>query len=157
MSKHLNNGNCDKCDSIFDTYPDFHAGLRAWFKAFQKQSPDAHISEAGRGPAKQEEAFKAGTSKAHYGESSHNYNAAFDVFRLTVQNGASWDPTWFRNIYQSAVIAHNTNTQTDFKINWYGSPMAKFKELPHSEVDNYKELIKQGTLHLVEPLPIKKA
>lgn len=151
---HVNNGKCDVCADLFNKYPNFHIGLRLWFNEFQKANPDAHISCAGRGHDAQEECFKKGTSKAHYGQSSHNLNAAIDVFRLTVQNGASWDQTWFRNVFQTAVIAHNTSSSTTFKINWYGSPLAKFKELPHSEVDNWKELVIEGLLHLVEPIPV---
>lgn len=152
MSKHTNSGDCSKCDELFDLYPNFHAGLRNWFKAFQKSNPDGHISCAGRGKDAQEAAFKAGTSKAHYGQSSHNVNAAIDVFRLTVQQGASWDPTWFRNNIQTAVIDHNIDPKRSFSINWYGSPMAKFRELPHLEVDNWHELVKNNELQLTEKL-----
>lgn len=150
MSKHTNNSNCDKCDEIFDTYPGFHQGLRDWFKAFQKKTPDAHISCAGRGKDAQEAAFVAKTSKAHWTQSSHNYNCALDIFRLTQAGGASWDAVWFRDKVGSAVFNQNCAPNKTFSVNWYGAPHAPFRELPHCEVDSWKDLLAQALIKLVE-------
>lgn len=139
MNKHVNNGNCEKCDDLFALFPGFHPGLQQWFKAFQKKNSDGHISCAGRGSVDQEAAFTAGTSKAHWGQSSHNYNLALDIFRLTL-NGASWDRPWFRDRVGTAVFSHNATPDKQFTIDWYGKPGAKFPELPHCEVENWKGL-----------------
>lgn len=144
--KHLNNGDCGKCDDIFNRYPGFHPGLRAWFKQVQKEDPTAHISAAGRGKVEQEAFFEKGASRAHYGQSAHNYNAAIDIFRL-IHTGADWSPPWFRSSIQPRVEKHNAQIDTlVFKITWYGMPGSKFFELPHVEVSGWKNL----NLKLVE-------
>lgn len=139
LPKHVNNGNCPRCDIIFDRYPGFNAYLRQWFKDLQAQHKDAHISCAGRGKKEQEEYFLKGTSKARYGQSAHNYNAAIDLFRLE-QNGASWARNWFENIVLPAVKAHID------RLNWYGLPGSPYFELPHIELRDWKKL----SLKLVE-------
>lgn len=136
---HTNNGNCPKCLEIFSKYPKFHAGIKAWFFALQKKHPDAHISCAGRGKIDQEVAFQRGASKAHYGQSSHNYNAAIDIFQLK-DNAAVWDKTWFNDTVAKELIP---------ELKWYGAPGAKFYELPHVELSNWRDFIGSG-LKLVE-------
>lgn len=145
--KHLNNGDCPKCELIFNKYPGFHEGLKAWFKDIQKNHPEAHISAAGRGKADQEEFFKKGTSNAHYGQSSHNYGLAIDIFKLH-DSGAEWPKEWFTAVVRLAVITNNKDGA--FKINWYGEPGSPYYELPHCEVANFKELIANGKAKLVE-------
>lgn len=137
--KHVNNGNCDKCDEVLDRYPGFHEGLRLWFKAMQKKHPDAHTSCGGRGKADQEDAFIKGTSRAHYGQSAHNYNLAIDIFRLTL-NGAEWPRLWFRDVVGTAVIKNNADPDRKLVITWYGMPGSKFFELPHCEVESWKSV-----------------
>ena len=138
MAKHVNNGDCEKCDEIFDRYPGFHAALRSWFKTLQKKVTDAHISCAGRGYEEQEEAFQKGLSRAHYGQSAHNYNGAIDLFRLTLPGGASYDKPWFRDKVGSAVFRNNADPEAKVELNWYGKPGASFYELPHVEVQTWK-------------------
>jgi hypothetical protein len=145
-AKHTNNGKCKKCELIFNRYPGFHPGLKNWFFQLQANYPEAHISDAGRGKATQEEYFKKGSSKAHYGQSSHNFNAAIDIFKLHI-NGAEWPRDWFKAVVKVAIDAHNA--VATFKIKWYGEPGSKFYELPHCEVDGWKN---DPTLTLVEPL-----
>lgn len=142
--KHTNNGDCLKCEEIFNRFPGFHQGLKTWFKQIQKNNPDAHIAAAGRGKVEQEQYLKAGTSKASYGKSAHNWNCAIDIFRMH-QNGAEWPKSWFSEVIEKAVDEHN-KTAT-FKITWYGKPGSKFYELPHCEVSDWK---KDTTLKLVE-------
>lgn len=145
-ARHINNGECDKCDLLFRRYANFHPGLRLWFRSLQFQNPDAHVSCAGRGMADQEAAFRAGWSRARWKKSAHNYNVALDLFRLT-QFGLAYDVPWFRDIVGKAVDKHNLDTKKEFAIKWYGAPNSKFFELPHVEVDGWPSL---GTLVLVE-------
>ena len=136
--RHVNTGNCEKCDQIFNRYPGFHQGLRNFFKNLQKNNPEAHISCAGRGRKDQEKFYKSGASRAHYGQSAHNVNMALDVFKLH-HTGADWSTEWFIHTLGKAIESHNTNTE-DFKIKWYGTPGSKFLEYPHCEVENWKNV-----------------
>jgi hypothetical protein len=139
MTRHTNNGDCKKCDEIFDRYPGFDTSLRSWFKSLQRDVPDAHISCAGRGRVDQEDAKKRGASNAHYGESAHNYNLAIDIFRLH-QLGAEWPQSWF-----TEHIAPRLTKELLF--DWYGAPGSEFFELPHVQVRSWKKL---AQLKLVE-------
>lgn len=152
--KHVNNGKCDKCEELMMKFPNAHQGLWQWFQGLQKKHPESHISCFGRNSADQEDAFRKGTSKAHYGQSSHNYSCAIDIFRLT-HLGAEWPKSYFTNEIQTELIKHNTDASKGFIINWYGKIGSKFYELPHFEVENWKELVKEGKAHLVEPDPSK--
>lgn len=146
-AKHVNDGKCPKCELIFTKYPGFHQGLKDWFLQIQTNHPDAHISAAGRGKLEQEEYFKKKTSKAHYGQSAHNAGLALDIFKLHGM-GAEWPNDWFQAVIKPAVDSHNA--VASFKINWYGAPGSEFYELPHCQVQNWKELVKNGKAKLVE-------
>lgn len=147
--RHLNNGKCPKCEQIFNKYPGFHQGLKDWFQKVQVNNPEAHISGGGRGKLEQEEYFQKKTSKAHYGQSAHNANSACDIFKLH-DNGAEWPKLWFAAVIKPAIDSHNA--AATFKIKWYGAPGSAFYELPHIEVENWRELLKNNRIQLVEPL-----
>ena len=138
--KHVNNGKCPKCQEIFNTYEGFNTDLRAWFESLQDSHPSAHISCAGRGKAKQEEAVAKGASRAHYGESAHNFNCAIDLFVMQVGVDL-YDRKWFMEIIEPNLEPF---------LNWYGKKGAKFYELPHIEVLDWRDLVKQGLAKLVE-------
>lgn len=141
--KHRNNGRCQRCLQIINSYPGFHHGLRDWFTALQGlYLPEVHVSEAGRGRARQEQLKKAGASRASYGESAHNYNAALDLFE---QGGDSSS-----NIYEKKWFNEKMKPHLGELVNWYGHPGSSFYELPHVEVKNWKELVTRGDLKLVE-------
>ena len=141
MSLHKNTGRCEYCQKVFDRYPGFHPGLRAWFEGVQNTTPDAHISCAGRGRMDQEAAFHRRASKAHYGQSSHNFNSALDIFREAPTVEEMYDAEWFSEFIQSAL------TQD---LDWYGAPGAKFFELPHVEIRGWEALKGLGEITLVE-------
>ncbi len=139
--KHDNSGKCVKCLEIILRYPGFHEGLRNWFLDFQYMHPEAHISCAGRGKDDQEALFQRKASRAHYGESAHNYNAALDLFENTGKTSEIYETEWFHRILALAL--------PDW-VTWYGRPGSKFYELPHIEVAAWKELKEKGDLRLVE-------
>ena len=140
--KHTNNGNCAECAELFDAYRGFFEPLRAWFEAFQKAHPEAHISCAGRGRQQQEDAYNHKLSRAQYGESAHNWNIAIDLF---VNYAADiYDKTWFNTVLKNALTPD---------IEWYGEPGAQFWELPHCEWRSWRDLRDQGLIELVEPMP----
>ena len=140
---HINNGACPKCQEIVNRWPGFHLDLLEWFKGLQKNTPEAHISHAGRGREEQEFYFKNKASRAHYGESAHNYNCALDIFKLLL-TGANWDRNWFYDVIYPAVKA------CKIPLKWYGEPGSKFFELPHVEVAEWRVLAQQGKVKLVE-------
>ena len=137
---HANNGSCPKCQELFDKYPDFNHDLREWFEDFQGKHPSAHISCAGRGRIEQESDFHRGASKAHFGQSAHNYGCAIDLF--VMQSGLDlYDKNWFET-----VLAPNLEPW----LEWYGAPGESFKELPHVEVRSWKSMVDDHLVLLVE-------
>lgn len=138
--KHLNNGSCEKCETIINAYPGFNSILYTWFKGFQRLKPEAHIAYAGRGKADQEQAYNTGHSKAHFGQSAHNYNMALDLFKLTLE-GASWDAEW----YKQAVAPH---VALNHALKW-GGTFKSIVDLPHVEIDGWEDLVKTGKAKLV--------
>lgn len=141
MSLHDNSGKCGYCFSIFNRYHGFDEGLRTWFEGLQEMSPEAHISCAGRGRMEQEAAFHKGASKAHYGHSSHNFNAAIDVFKFAATVDEMYDRLWFHEVIAPAL---------NHSLKWYGATGAVFYELPHIEVNDWQDRAKKGELVLVE-------
>lgn len=133
-------GHCLHCARLFNTYPNFNDELRTWFSALQIENPELHISCAGRGKIEQEALFQRGATKAHYGHSSHNFNAAFDVFFL-IDGNYNLDAARFSLVIVPALYP---------SLTWYGSPKAIFYERPHIELASWKELVSSGQLVLVE-------
>ena len=149
--KHINNGSCDKCEELFNAFPNFCQPLKDWFLKTQAKVKDCHISQAGRGKVDQEADFTAGKSKAHYGQSSHNYNAAVDIFQLTADGKAAWPELWFRDKVGTAVYSNNCDPEKKLTLNWYGAPHSPFRELPHIEWADWNSAAHHGDLPLVEP------
>lgn len=140
MSLHTNNGSCLGCAKIFNRYPGFYQPLRNWFMEFQRANPEAHICWAGRGEVDQELFFERGSSDAHWGESSHNYNIAIDIFPL-INGKANWDPAWYDKKIPPALTPC---------LEWYGAPDAKFRERPHIQWRGWRALRDAGLIKLVE-------
>lgn len=134
---HVNNGNCRKCDAIFDAYYGFNHDLRGWFKQIQRRYVEAHISCAGRGKEAQEQAVLDRRSRAHFGQSAHNFNAAIDMFC----NGKElYDPAWFKVVVEDNLTPN---------LIWYGRPNSHFYELPHIELAGWGKLVSERKLKLV--------
>lgn len=141
--KHTNDGACLKCAEIFARYPGFDAQLQGWFQSFQRAHPEAHISCAGRGRELQESYKAAGASRAGYGDSAHNYNAAIDIFEQQGERANIFERAWFDRVLAPEV-------RKCAWLNWYGEPSADFPELPHVEIAGWRPLAKQNSLTLVE-------
>lgn len=142
--KHVNSGACAKCNEIMARYPNIYQPLRDWFKGFQAEHPEAHISCAGRGRDDQDMLFRRRASRAKYGQSAHNYNAALDIFELTSVQKDIYETKWFIDVLSKEIPDWMT---------WYGWPGSKFYELPHVEVENWKELATKGILKPVDGEP----
>lgn len=108
---------------------------------FQNKNPEAHVSCAGRGEMDQEACFIRKASKARWGESSHNYGAGLDLFENSGNPKDIYEKNWFQ-----VVLA----PQLPEWMTWYGAPRSKFYELPHVEVTDWRQLVKDGKLKLVE-------
>lgn len=141
MTAHDSTGLCLKCLEIINLYPGFNQDLLKWFEDFQFDVREAHVSCAGRGRIDQEAAFHRGASRAHYGQSAHNYGAALDFFALIPGETTIYPVKWFQNVLGPAV--------PDF-CEWYGAPGAAFPELPHVQIKNWKDLRAKGLVKLVE-------
>lgn len=141
--KHLNNGNCPQCELILNRYSGIYQPLYTWFKTLQKIYPSAHVSCAGRGQLDQEACFIRGASKARYGESAHNANAALDLFELDGDKANIYEKEWFNKVLVPNI--------PDW-LRWFGVKNAKFYELPHVEVLNWRFMLSKGQLKLVEPI-----
>lgn len=138
---HANNGNCLKCEWVFSRYPGFYQPLKDWFKSFQSRHQEAHISCAGRGELDQEAAVINKVSRAHWGESAHNYNAAIDLFELRDGSTNIYERDWFENILKPELQPF---------LNWYGAPGSPYNELPHVELKDWRNLVRVGALSLVD-------
>lgn len=141
MSLHHNSGFCEHCQLIFNRYSDFNASLMGWFFKLQKEHPEAHVSCAGRGRQDQEALFLKGATKAHYGHSAHNYNAAIDLFEMSGDKSNIYERKWFRDVIAPRLPEY---------FLWYGTPLAEFYELPHVELRGFKGMVARGELKLVE-------
>lgn len=140
MNHHSNTEVCPKCEELFAKYPGFAGDLRTWFSDLRKRCPEAHISCAGRGAADQNDCLRRGVSRAHWGQSAHNYNAAVDIFVMAGKS-ATWPTDWFiRNVGQRLTP----------RLKWYGEPGSSYYELPHVEVADWRDQAAKGNFRLVE-------
>lgn len=110
---------------------------------FQAKHPEGHVSCAGRGYVDQEACFHKGASKAHYGESAHNYNCAIDTF-VMLCGKTIYDAIWYRDVLAPTIPAF---------LSWYGAKGAPYFELPHIELRDWRRLRDSKVLSLVEPVP----
>lgn len=141
MMSHTNEpGLCPKCEELFDAYPGFHEELRTWFNALRVEHPEAHISKAGRGKVEQDALFARGATRARYGQSAHNVNAALDLWENR-EGVYTLSQIWFHGVIAPALYP---------SLEWYGKPGSSFYELPHVELKNWKDLVSSGQLKPVE-------
>lgn len=142
--RHVNTGKCPKCEEIKNRYPGFDQDMWTWFKLLQASHPEAHISCAGRDEHEQNILFGRGASKAKWGQSAHNYNAALDLFVILPGSTDIYPVAWFNNVL-APLIPHF--------IQWYGAPGSKFFELPHVEKRQWRDQVIMGKLTLVNSQP----
>jgi hypothetical protein len=127
--------------TIIKRFDGINPRLLNWFFIMQANHPEMHVSEAGRDQETQEEKFKQKASRAHWGQSAHNYNCAIDVFCILDGSHDIYDEKWFHEVLAPEIPDY---------LEWYGAPGAEFYELPHLEIRGWKELVKKGFAVLVE-------
>jgi peptidoglycan L-alanyl-D-glutamate endopeptidase CwlK len=127
--KHVNADKCPRCE---ETLKKVHPDLARWVGVLRSTHKDAHVSCGYRGEAEQEAAFKAGNSKARFGQSPHNLvpAQAVDFFRLTQSGGASFDAPFYRDTI--APIARAAG------LTW-GGDWKSFKDMPHVEMPDWRK------------------
>lgn len=128
---HVNSPLCPSCEEKLKTA---HPTLMSFAKTFRTANLDAHVSCSTRSKEDQEAAFAKGTSKAHYGQSAHDFTPALalDWFRLTQANGASFDSVWFKDKLAPAARTAGLVWGGDFR---------SIHDLPHVELSNWKALV----------------
>lgn len=109
---------------------------------------DFSIVETVRDRTAQENAFELKASRAHYGESAHNYHPAFacDVYPYPVprrqdkglividDNSPAWDKMINTFKAKAALLGINITCGIDFKT---------FRDAPHIELADWKERVKE--------------
>ena len=127
---HSNAGECVLCaEKLKGVHPD----LATWFLDLKHRFPDAHISWGFRNKADQERMVAEGKSKAHFGQSKHNYtkdgkpcSEALDLFALD-DNGAACFPYWY---YEAIWLDIKKNDELiEWAWNW-----KSFKEADHFQL-----------------------
>lgn len=116
-----------------------HPLLQKLFNTVEAENPALkfQVNESRRGRTDQEIAFKKGNSKAHYGQSAHNYSPsiAVDVYPLPIQ---------FKNLkpYKDlAAVVEATAKKLGIKIRWLGPVMGDY---PHYELHPWREWAKKS-------------
>lgn len=113
------------------------------------KSVDFVILDAQRGRAEQEKAFKAGNSKAHFGQSAHNYipAVALDLCPSPIDFN---DAAKFRSIAKTVMAAAK---KLDIPIRWGGDwdmdgdwKDERFLDWGHFELNPWREWAKKSTL-----------
>jgi peptidoglycan L-alanyl-D-glutamate endopeptidase CwlK len=102
------------------------------------------INDAQRGRAEQEHAYQNKTSRAHFGQSAHNFKpaVALDIFPKPVQF-SKWQP------YQMfAKEFLSTARKLGIAITWGGS-WTKIKDGPHFELSDWQSRVKRGEVKLI--------
>ena len=138
---HQNSGNCAECVSIFNKYPGPNITLFGWFFDVQSKIPEFHASCVGRGQIDQEACFARGATRAHWTQSSHNFNCAVDTWFL-IDGQYHLEEIYFKKIIPFIID----------DIAWYGDPHSNggFYERPHYEMKNWHSLVVNGLARLVE-------
>lgn len=95
-----------------------------------------------RDKTEQEEAYSNGNSKAHFGQSAHNYNPSFavDVYPYPVpkkqgkidDNSKEWD----KMIYAFKSVANKMGIEITCGIDW-----KSLKDKPHIEIKNWQKIV----------------
>lgn len=141
--KHQNNGACEKCAQIAHKYAGgVWSDLWNFFLIHQAAHPEFHISCASRDEVDQEAAFQRGASRAHFGQSAHNYSPALalDTFFL-IDGKAQWPKEKYEQIFGDDALP-------EF-LKWYGEKGAAFYELPHFEMVDWRDIVARGDSKLV--------
>jgi peptidoglycan L-alanyl-D-glutamate endopeptidase CwlK len=114
---------------------------------------DCTVLDSERGKAAQEKAFNAGNSKAHFGQSPHNYTPSIAVD--VVPYPLDWnDLAAFRKLGK---VVKAKAKELGIPINW-GGDWRSLKDFPHYELSPWRDWAKKsaliGTAAKAKPVPV---
>jgi peptidoglycan L-alanyl-D-glutamate endopeptidase CwlK len=116
-----------------------HPELQRLFNTVETENPNLkfQVNESRRSRKDQETAFLKGNSKAHYGQSAHNWtpSIAVDVYPLPIQYK---DLKPYRAL---AAVVEATAKRLGIKIRWLGPIMGDY---PHYELSPWREYAKKA-------------
>jgi len=123
-----------------------HPLLQKVVQQFQIDFPNVQfqINDAQRGRAEQEQAYRNKTSRAHFGQSAHNYKpaVALDIYVKPVQF-AKWAPyQMFAKEFLSSAA------KVGVSLTWGGS-WTSIKDGPHFELSDWQARVKRGEVKLL--------
>jgi peptidoglycan L-alanyl-D-glutamate endopeptidase CwlK len=104
--------------------------------AADPKCPAFQILESQRGRQAQERAFALGHSRAHFGQSAHNFQPA--VALDVVPNPLDWNDLDSFNALGAFVMAKSM--VLGIQITW-GASFKKLKDYPHYELSNWRDLV----------------
>src|SRR5690349_12542941 len=102
---------------------------------------DCKVLDAQRGRAKQEEAFRRGNSRAHFGQSPHNYAPAIALD--VVPYPLDWEDIPSFKALGKVVKAKAKALQ--IPISW-GGDWSSLKDYPHYELAPWRDFAKKSKL-----------
>lgn len=123
-----------------------HQDLQDLMNEALSESPcDFSIVCGVRGRAEQEKAIAEGKSRAHFGQSPHNYQPSFavDICPYDHARGLVWndDRLWSMVLDHIAQVAEEMGIEVKF-----GRDFHSIVDKPHIELANWKELAKVAEL-----------
>jgi peptidoglycan L-alanyl-D-glutamate endopeptidase CwlK len=106
---------------------------------------DFVILDAQRGRAEQERAFKDGFSKAHFGQSAHNYEpaVAMDICPYPID----WNDIGRFKALSKVIMAAAKKQGIALT---FGGDWKSIKDYPHYEFTDWKGMVKRGEVKLIE-------
>jgi peptidoglycan L-alanyl-D-glutamate endopeptidase CwlK len=111
---------------------------------------DCTVLDSERGKAAQEKAFKAGNSKAHFGQSPHNFTPSIAVD--VVPYPLDWDDiAAFKKL--GAVVKRKAK-ELGIPISW-GGDWRSLKDFPHYELSPWRDWAKKSALIGTAPAKAK--
>lgn len=117
-----------------------HPELQRLFAEVIKEI-DCKVLDATRGKAAQELAFNKGNSKAHFGESPHNYVPAIAL------DVVPWPLDWddLKSFRALGKVVKAKAVELDIPISW-GGDWKSFKDYPHYELSPWRTWAKKSKL-----------
>lgn len=96
------------------------------------------VDQTIRGRAKQEEAARTGHSRAHFGQSAHNYSPALaaDCYPVTERGQIIWLEQAFRDL---AILMFAAARKCNTDIDW-GGDWKTIKDLPHFQLSGWRSI-----------------
>lgn len=128
----------ETCVGCHEKLKDCHNSLKLWFEILSDNFKDCHIAVGFRDEADQEQAFYAGLTHAHFGQSKHNRmnngrpeSWAIDIFRLGDDGKAHFEESYFQNIWN---FIDRIQTQAGDQDLAWGGNFSNLKDFDHIEM-----------------------